>query len=63
MDDYLEFSPTADEAIQKAKKLTELLSIGGFKLKYFMSNDSNILQQIESNTDSQTNDGKLLLTT
>ena len=28
-----------------------------------MSNDSNVLQQIEPNSDSQTNDGKPLLTT
>ena len=28
-----------------------------------MSNDSNILQQIEPNSDSQTNDGQPLLTT
>ena len=63
MDNYLESSPTADEAIQKAKDLTKLLSIGGFKLSKFMSNDSNILQQIESNSDSQTNYGNPLLTT
>ena len=63
MDDHFESSPTAEEAIHKAKELTKLLSIGGFKLAKFMSNDSNILQQIESNSDSQTNDGKPLLTT
>ena len=63
MDDYLESSPTAEEAIQKAKDLTKLLSIGEFKLTKFMSNDSNILQQIEPNSDSQTNDGKPLLST
>ena len=63
MDDYLESSPTAEEAIQKAKDLTKLLSIGGFKRTKFMSNDSYILEQIEPNSDSQTNDGKLSLTT
>ena len=63
MDDYLEFSPTAEKAIQKAKDLTKLLSIGGFKLTKFMSNYPNILQHIEPNPDSQTNDGNPLLTT
>ena len=53
MADYLESSPTAEEAIQKAKDLTNLLYIGGFKLTKFMSNDSNILQRIEPNSDSQ----------
>ena len=54
MDDYLESSPRADEAIQKSKELTKLLSIGGVKLTKFMSYDSNILQQIESNSDKPT---------
>ena len=62
-DYYLESSPTAEEAIQKDKDPTKLISIGGFKLTKFMSNDPNILHQIEPNSDSQTNDGKPLLTT
>ena len=63
LDDYLESSPTTGETVQKAKYLTKLLSIGGFKLTKFMSNDPNILQQIEPNSNSQINDGKPLLTT
>ena len=63
IDDYLKSSPTAEDAFQKAKDLTKLLSIGRFKLTKFMSNDSNILQKIESNPNSQTNDGNPLLTT
>ena len=56
MDDYLQSSPTAEEAIKKAKYLTKLLSVGGF-----MSNDPKILQDIEPNSVSQTNVGKPLL--
>ena len=63
MDDYLESSPTADEATQKAKDLVKLLSLGGFNLTKFVSNDRNILQQIEPNSERQPNDGKQLPTT
>ena len=45
MDDYLESSPTAKEATQKAKDLVTLLSLGGFNLTKFLSNDPNNLQQ------------------
>ena len=63
MDDYLESSPTADEATQKAKDLVKLLSLGGFNLTKFVSNDQNILQQIEPNSECQPNDCKQLPTT
>ena len=63
MDDYLESSPTADEATQKAKDLVKMLSLGGFNLTKFVSNDRYILQQIEPNSECQPNDGKQLPTT
>ena len=63
MDDYLESSPTADEATQKAEDLVKLRSLGGFNLTKFVSNDRNILQQIEPNSECQPNDGKQLPTT
>ena len=63
MDDYLESSPTADEATQKAKDLVKLLSLGGFNLTKFVSKDRNILQQIKPNSECQPNDGKQLPTT
>ena len=63
MDDYLESSPTAEEGTQKGKDFVELLSLGGFNILKFLSNDPNILQQIEPNAERQTDDGKQLPTT
>ena len=62
MDDYLESSPTAEEAAQKAKDLVKMLLLGGFKLTKFVSNDSKILNQIEPDSENQSNDGKQLPT-
>ena len=50
MNDYLEFSPTANEATQKCNHVVKLLSLGGFNLTKFVSNDPEILQQIEPNS-------------
>ena len=55
MDEYLESSPTDEETPQKAKDVVELLSVGGFNLSEFVPNDPNILQQIELNSECQTN--------
>ena len=63
MDDYLESSPTAEEATKNATDLVKLLSLGGFNLTKFVSNDHNILQQIEPNSEHQLNDSKQLPTT
>ena len=60
MDDYLESSPTADEAAQKAKDLVKMLSKGGFKLTKFIY-DTKILNRIEPDSENQINDGKQLL--
>ena len=51
MDDYLESSPTAEEATRKAKDLVNLLSLGGFK---FVSNVSTIPPQLEADPTSPT---------
>ena len=63
MDDYVESGPTAEEATQKAKDLVKLLSLCGFNLTKFVSKDPKILQQIDSNSEYQPNDGKQLPTT
>ena len=60
MNDFLEFSPTANEATQKCKHVVKLLSLGRFNLTKFVSNDPEILQQIEQNSVCQSNDGKQL---
>ena len=63
MNDYLKSSPTAAEATQGAKDLVKLLSLGGFNLTKFVSNNPNILQQIETNSECQPNGGTQLPTT
>ena len=52
MDDYLESSPSIEEAARKAKDLVKLLSLGGFKLTKFVSNVRTFPPQVE--TDSTT---------
>ena len=47
-DDYLESSPTIEEATRKAKDLVKLLSLGGFKLTKFVSNVRTIPPQVET---------------
>ena len=54
MDDYLESSPTAEEATQKAEDLVKLLSLGGFKLTKFLSNVPTIPPQLEADPTSPT---------
>ena len=48
MDDYLESSPTIEEAARKAKGLVNLLLLGGFKLTKFVSNVRSIPPQVET---------------
>ena len=48
MDDYLESSPTIEEATRKAKDLVKLLSLGGFKLTKFVSNVRTIPPKVET---------------
>ena len=54
MDDYLESSPTIEEAARKAKDLVNLLSLGGFKLTKFVSNVRTIPSQVETNSTTPT---------
>ena len=61
MVDYLDSSPTAEGAAQKAKDLVKMLSLGGFKLTKLESNDPKILNQIEPDSENQSNDEKQLL--
>ena len=62
MDDYLESSPTAEEATRKAKDLVNLLSLGGFKLTKFVSNVPTIPPQLEADPTSPT-EGKQIPST
>ena len=49
MDDYLESSPTVNEATKKAQDLVEMLAKGGFKLTKFVYNvDPNSQRPTES---------------
>ena len=57
MDDYLESSPTAEEATRKAKDLVNLLSLGGFKLTKFVSNVPTFPPQLEADP-TQPTEGK-----
>ena len=54
MDDYLETSPTIEEATRKAKDLVKLLSLGGFKLTKFVSNVRTIPPQVETDPTTPT---------
>ena len=54
MDDYLESSPTIEEATRKAKDLVKLLSLGGFKLTQFVSNVRTIPPQVETDPTTPT---------
>ena len=54
MDDYLESSPTANEASYKAKDLLQMLALGGFKLTKFVSNVPSILIEVDPNSDQRT---------
>ena len=48
VDDYLESSPTAEEATRKAKNLVKMISLGGFQLTNFVSNVPTIPPQLEA---------------
>ena len=52
MDDYLESSPTVEEAARKAQDLVKLLTLGGFTLTKFVSNAPSVLTQLEPNRES-----------
>ena len=58
MDDYLESSPTADEASNKAKDLVKMLALGGFKLTKFVSNVPSIPIEVDPNSDTRTTEEK-----
>ena len=47
MDDYLESSPTVNEATQKAQDLVDILEKGGFKLTKFVSNVPSLVNRVE----------------
>ena len=47
MDDYLESSPTVNEATQKAQDLVEMLAKGGFKLTKFVSNVPSLVNRVD----------------
>ena len=63
MDDYLESSPTVEEATQKATDLVELLALGGFKLTKFVSNVPSIPKHLEPSSNAATPEQKEIPTT
>ena len=54
MDDYLESSPTAIEASNKAKDLVTRLALGEFKLAKFVSNVPSIPIEVDPSSDNRT---------
>ena len=58
MDDYLESSPTAIEASNKAKDLVKMLALGGFKLTKFVSNVPSIPIEVDPNSDTRITEEK-----
>ena len=58
MDDYLESSPTANEASNKAKDLVKMLALGGFKLTKFVSNVPSSPIEVDPSSDNRTTEEK-----
>ena len=50
IDDYLESSPTVNEATKKAQDLIEMLAKGGFKLTKFVNNVPSLVNSVDSKT-------------
>ena len=50
IDDYLESSPTVNEATKKAQDLIEMLAKGGFELTKFVNNVPSLVNSVDSKT-------------
>ena len=62
MDDYLESSPTVEEATKKAQDLVEMLAKGGFKLTKFVSNVPRLVNSVDPNSQPTKSTEKVLAT-
>ena len=58
MDDYIESSPTANEASNKAKDLVKMLALGRFKQTKAVSNAPSIPIEVDPNSDTRTKEEK-----
>ena len=63
MDDYLESSPTVNEATTKAQDLVEMLAKGGFKLTKFVSNVPSLVNNVDPKSKLPTNSTEKVLAT
>ena len=63
MDDYLESSPTVNEATKKAQDLVEMLAKGGFKLTKFVSNVPSLVNNVDSKSQLPTDSTEKVLVT
>ena len=63
MDDYLESSPTVNEATKKAQDLAEMLAKGGFKLTKFVSNVPSLVNRVDSKSQLPTHSTEKVLAT
>ena len=61
-DDYLESSPTVNEASNKAKDLVKMNAMGGFKTTKFVYGVPSIPIEVEPNGDSRTTEEKAIPT-
>ena len=60
MDDYLESSPTVEEASNKAKDLVTMLAKGGFNLTKFVSNIDHLPAELQHSGKSAPADAKVI---
>ena len=60
MDDYLESSPTVEEASNKAKDLVTMLAKGGFNLTKFVSNIGHLPAELQRSGKSAPADAKVI---
>ena len=60
MDDYLESSPTVEEASNKAKDLVALLAKGGFNLTKFVSNINHLPAELQQSGELAPTDEKVI---
>ena len=60
MDDYLESSPTVEEASNKAKDLVTLLAKGGFNLTKFVSNINHLGAELQQSGELAPTDEKMI---
>ena len=63
MDDYLESSPTVNEATQKARDLVEMLAKSGFKLTKFVSNVPSLVNRVDPKSQMPTDSTEKILAT